>query len=92
MPGRQRESPKPALPCSLLPGWLLGCPLLTLLSPGPRCWPRRSPIRSHRAAGSCWPQQNFQHILFVGALGGPQRAGKLLAIPILNTSVMVYGP
>lgn len=29
---------------------------------------------------------------FVGALGGPPWAGKLLTIPILNTSVMVYGP
>lgn len=75
------------------PPWLPGpprtaLPCLRTLCPGPR----RSPVRSLPAAGSCWPQQNFERMLSVGALGGPRWAGKLLAIPILNTSVMVYGP
>lgn len=39
-------------------------------------WPSRGPRgQGLGAAGSCRPQQNFQSILSVGALGGPRRAG-----------------
>lgn len=79
LPGHSRARPR--TPCPALPCLRTACP-----------GPRRSPVRSLRAAGSCWPQQNFERILSMGALGGPRWARKLLTIPILNTSVMVYGP
>lgn len=44
------------------------------------------------AAGSCWSQQNFQLHPFCGCPGQRSWPGKVLTIPILNTSVMVYGP
>lgn len=54
---------------------------------------RLGPHKSHLgAAGSCWSQQNFQLHPFRGCPGQLSWPGKLLAIPILNTSVMVYGP
>lgn len=54
---------------------------------------RLGPRRSHLgAAGSCWPQQNFQLRPFRGCPGQLSWPGKLLTVPILNTSVMVYGP
>lgn len=45
-----------------------------------------------RAAGSCRSQQNFPLLPFCGCPGLRSWPGKLLTIPILNTSVMVYGP
>lgn len=51
------------------------------------------PHRSHTgAAGSCQSQQNFPLPAFRGCPGQRSWPGKLLTIPILNTSVMVYGP
>lgn len=88
---RARESPREQMAASLHGFFMLPTspvrPLIILRTamPGPR--------RSHAgAAGSCQSQQNFQLHPFCGCPGQRSWPGKLLTIPILNTSVMVYGP
>lgn len=88
---RARESPERTDGC--LPLWLLHVAHFSSHAPHhSEDSNARSSQEPPGAAGSCWSQQNFQLHPFCGCPGQHSWPGKVLTIPILNTSVMVYGP
>jgi hypothetical protein len=68
---------------------------LPLAQAQPTTLPEDSVARTSQEPPSNWKllaTAKLRAHLFRGCPGQPSAAGKLLAIPILNTSVMVYGP